>query len=364
MKKLISIVALASLSFGLLAASPVAGVESDLVAAQKARIAAFKTAPKKRPHVAFVSNGVADFWTIAKAGAIAAGKDKSIDCDVTVEFPGGGLADQKRMLEDLVIKGIDGISVSPIDPTNQAEVLALIAEKSLLITNDSDAPKAPRLCYIGMDNYDAGLMCGKLARDGCKGGEVAIFIGRLEQDNAKRRRQGFIDGLLGRAPDATRYDEPSKVITEAGYTIVGTWTDSFDRAKAKANIEDVMIKYPKLALMTGLFEYNSVLAVEVIKQTGKEGKVQLAGFDEGADVIAAIKEGFVLGTVVQDPYAYGFESVKVLSAFCRGDMSMVPASGVINISARVIKKDNAESFWKDLKAKIAAGKESGKASGK
>jgi ribose transport system substrate-binding protein len=264
------------------------------------------------------------------------------------------------MLEDLVIKGIDGISVSPIDPTNQAEVLTLIAEKSLLITNDSDAPKAPRLCYIGMDNYDAGLMCGKLARDGCKGGEVAIFIGRLEQDNAKRRRQGFIDGLLGRAPDATRYDEPSKVITEAGYTIVGTWTDSFDRAKAKANIEDVMIKYPKLALMTGLFEYNSVLAVEVIKQTGKEGKVQLAGFDEGADVIAAIKEGFVLGTVVQDPYAYGFESVKVLSAFCRGDMSMVPASGVINISARVIKKDNAESFWKDLKAKIAAGKESGK----
>jgi ribose transport system substrate-binding protein len=360
MKKLISIVALASLSFGLLAASPVAGVESDLVAAQKARIAAFKTAPMKRPHVAFVSNGVADFWTIAKAGAIAAGKDKSIDCDVTVEFPGGGLADQKRMLEDLVIKGIDGISVSPIDPTNQAEVLTLIAEKSLLITNDSDAPKAPRLCYIGMDNYDAGLMCGKLARDGCKGGEVAIFIGRLEQDNAKRRRQGFIDGLLGRAPDATRYDEPSKVITEAGYTIVGTWTDSFDRAKAKANIEDVMIKYPKLALMTGLFEYNSVLAVEVIRQTGKEGKVQLAGFDEGADVIAAIKEGFVLGTVVQDPYAYGFESVKVLSAFCRGDMSMVPASGVINISARVIKKDNAESFWKDLKAKIAAGKNSGK----
>jgi len=358
MKKLVSVVALASLSFGLLAAAPLAG---DLVAAQKERIAAYKSAPKKRSHVAFVSNGVADFWTIAKAGAIAAGKAKDIDCDVTVEFPGGGLGDQKRMLEDLVIKGIDGISVSPIDPTNQAEVLNLVAEKSLLITNDSDAPGAPRLCYIGMDNYDAGLMCGKLAREGTKngagGGKVAIFIGRLEQDNAKRRRQGFIDGLLGRTPDPTRYDEPSKVFTEAGYTIVGTWTDSFDRAKAKANIEDVMIKHPDLALMTGLFEYNSTLAVEVIRQTGKEGKVQLAAFDEGADVIAAIKEGFVLGTVVQDPYGYGYESVKVLNAFTKGDMSMVPANGIINIPAKVIKKDNAEAFWKDLKAKIKAGKE-------
>jgi len=354
MKKLISLVALASLGLGLAAAAPQDGT-AKLVAAQKERIAAFKANPKAKSHVAFVSNGVADFWTIAKAGAIAAGRD--LGCTVTVEFPGGGLGDQKRMLEDLVIRGIDGISVSPIDPTNQAEVLNLVATKSLLITNDSDAPNAPRLCYIGMDNYEAGLMCGKLARDGCKGGKVAIFIGRLEQDNAKRRRQGFIDGLLGRTPDPTRYDEPATVINEAGYTIVGTWTDSFDRAKAKANIEDVIIKHPDLALMTGLFEYNSTLAVEVLRQTGKQGKIQLAAFDEGADVIAAIKEGFVLGTVVQDPYGYGFESVRVLNAFTKGDMSMVPENGVINIPAKVIKKDNAEAFWKDLKAKIKAGKD-------
>jgi ribose transport system substrate-binding protein len=349
-RKLISIVALAAVSVGLAAAAP----HADLVAAQKARIAEMKKSPKAKPHVAFVSNGVADFWTIAKAGAIAAGKE--LGCDVTVEFPGGGLGDQKRMLEDLVTRGIDGISVSPIDPTNQAEVLSMVAEKSLLITNDSDAPKAPRLCYIGMDNYDAGLMCGRMAREGCTGGEVAIFIGRLEQDNAKRRRQGFIDGLLGRTPDATRYDEPSKVITEAGYTIVGTWTDSFDRAKAKANIEDVMIKHPKLALMTGLFEYNSTLAVEVLKQTGKTGKVMLAGFDEGADVIAGIRDGIVLGTVVQDPFAYGFESVRILQALNRGDASVLPKDGVLSIPGRVIRKDTVDAFWKDLKAKLEAGK--------
>ena len=84
-KKLISIVALAAVSVGLAAAAP----HADLVAAQKARIAEMKKSPKAKPHVAFVSNGVADFWTIAKAGAIAAGKE--LGCDVTVEFPGGGL---------------------------------------------------------------------------------------------------------------------------------------------------------------------------------------------------------------------------------------------------------------------------------
>lgn len=335
-----------------------ASAKRDLVAEQTARVEANAATPMEKPHLAFVSNGVADFWTIAKAGALAAGDD--IGCEVTVEFPGGGLSDQKRMLEDLVIRGIDGVSVSPIDPKNQVEVLDLVADKALLITNDSDAPAAPRLAYIGMDNYLAGRMCGELAREALPdGGEVFIFIGRLEQDNAKRRRQGFIDGLLGRSVDPSRYDQPTEVIEENGITILGTLTDSFDRAKAKANIEDVISRYPDLKLVTGLFEYNSTLAVEVLKQAGKTGEILVAGFDEGADVIQGIRDGIVLGTVVQDPYGYGYESIKLLHQFTQGDLSAVPADRVISIPARVIRKDNVDAFWNDLQAKLEAGKAAG-----
>jgi ribose transport system substrate-binding protein len=144
---------LAALVLASSAAGPVgtpARPVQDAAAAQQARLAERAKSPRSPAHVAFVSNGVADFWTIAKAGALAAGKQ--LGCKVTVEFPGAGLSDQKRMLEDLVTRGIDGISVSPIDPANQGEVLSLVAERSFLITNDSDAPKSPRLCYVGMDN--------------------------------------------------------------------------------------------------------------------------------------------------------------------------------------------------------------------
>ncbi len=332
------------------AAAPV----GDLIALQNEKIAAYAAHPKEHPHLAFVSNGVADFWTIAKAGAMAAGRD--LGCDVSVVFPGAGLSDQKRMLEDLVTRGVDGVSVSPIDPKNQIDALEQVAERSLLITNDSDAPGAPRLCYIGMDNYLAGRQCGDLARRGLpEGGEVAIFIGRLEQDNAKRRWQGFVDGLLGRSVDPARRDDHTKPFTEGGYTIVGTWTDSFDRAKAKANVEDVMTRHPKLALVTGLFEYNSVLALEAFRQAGRAGQIKLAAFDEGAEVIAGIREGVVLGTVVQDPFAYGGESIKLLHALTQGKADAIPTSRSIDIPARTITKENAEAFWTDLKAKLAAG---------
>ena len=47
-----------------------------------------------------------------------------------------------------------------------------------------------------------GCMCGRTLREALPdGGKVMIFVGRLDQDNAKRRRQGFIDGLLDGEPD-------------------------------------------------------------------------------------------------------------------------------------------------------------------
>ena len=164
-----------------------------------------------KPRFAFVSNGVAGFWTIASVGVGKAGQDLGVNTEV--HMPAEGIPDQKRILEDLVTKKIDGIAVSPINPENQTGLLDEIAGKTLLITHDSDAPDAKRLVYVGMSNYDAGRLCGALVKEAIpQGGKVMIFVGRMEQDNARLRRQGVIDELLGRKPDPKRFDEPGKVL--------------------------------------------------------------------------------------------------------------------------------------------------------
>src|SRR5690606_29157899 len=161
----------------------------------------------EKPTVAYVTNGIASFWVIAEAGARKAGED--FDANVEVRMPPEGAADQKRMIEELLVQGVDGIAVSPIDAANQTSFLNTVAESTKLITHDSDAPDADRICYIGMSNYDAGRMCGELIKDAMpEGGSLMILVGRLEQDNARLRRQGVIDELLGRDHDPTRFDEP------------------------------------------------------------------------------------------------------------------------------------------------------------
>lgn len=302
-------------------------------------------------HLAFVTNGVTSFWQIAKAGVDHAARD--FDIRATVQMPVEGISDQKRIVQDLLTVGVDGIAISPIDPSNQIDLINNTARNTILITQDSDAPGTDRLCYIGMDNYLAGRLCGQLVKEAVPlGGEIAILVGRLEQDNARQRRQGVIDELLGRSMLAQRYDAPGTRLEGNKYTVVATLTDQYDRVKAKANAEDVLSRFPNLDAIVGLFAYNGPLSLEALKQADLVGKIQIIAFDEAIQTLQAIKEGAIFGTVVQDPYRYGYESIRVLASLVRGDRSVLPPQGFLNIPARQIRQDNIENFWVELKTKL------------
>ncbi|MFT5127247.1 MAG: ribose transport system substrate-binding protein [Rhodothermales bacterium] len=309
--------------------------------------------PDKKPDIAFVSNGVASFWTIAKAGCIH-GANKYY-ANVDVRMPVDGVGDQKRIIQDLLTRGIEGIAISPIDAVNQAEDLKKVAEQTHFITQDSDAPDSGRLCYVGMDNYKAGRLCGKLVKEAIPdGGEIVIFIGRLEQDNARRRRQGVIDELLDRSEDSSRFDPAGEVPKDGKYKILDTRTDGFDRSKAKANAQDIINVYPNLACMVGLFAYNPPLMLEAVKESGeKASNIKIVAFDEADATLQAIIDGTMHGTVVQNPFEYGVQSVRILAGLARGDKSVLPEGGFLDIPAQQIRKDNVQEFWDTLKANLA-----------
>lgn len=301
-----------------------------------------------KPTVTFVTNQQASFWDIAEVGALKAGED--VDVEVIVKQPSKGQVDlQNRILEDLMAQGVDGIAVSPIDPIGQEDFLNEIGNNTLYITHDSDAPNTNRLCYIGMSNYEAGRMCGELVKEAIPdGGEVMIFVGRIDQLNAKQRRQGLIDELMDRDRDPERYDEPGEVIKNDKYIILDTRTDGGEDAPAKAEAEDAISKYPNLKCMVGLFAYNPPQMLAAVKEANKLDSIALVGFDEDSATLEGIREGEIHGTIVQNPYEYGYQSVKMLAALARGDKSVIPENKYVDIPARKITKDNVIEFWTEL----------------
>ncbi|MEC9330883.1 MAG: sugar-binding protein [Verrucomicrobiota bacterium] len=306
--------------------------------------------------IAYVTNGIDPFWDLCAAGVRQAESELGgVECEI--HFPTKGLADQKSIMESLMAKGISGIAVSPVDADGQTKFLNEIASQTKLITHDADAPKSERLVYIGTDNYKAGRALGQLVKGAIPdGGEVAIFVGRLEQLNARQRRQGVIDELLDRPSQILgqiKFDEVAKVFKGEKYTIVDTRTDNFVMDAAKSNAEDAITKYENLACMVGLFAYNPPRCLQAIKEAGKLGKIKVCGFDEDDALLQAIKDGHAYGTISQQPWNYGYQSVKVLKSILDGDNSLIPPNKFIDLGYKSVTAENIDDFWSE-KNKMAA----------
>ncbi len=282
----------------------------------------------KKLRLAFVTNNASDFWTIARKGTEKAQAELP-NAEIAFKIPSEGTAaDQQRVIDDLIAKGIDGIAISPVDPKNQTPLLNRVAGQAMLITQDSDAPDSQRACYIGTDNTAAGEQAGKLLKEALpQGGNVMVFVGKADAQNAKERYTGLQKSLEG-----------------SNVKILELRTDDTDRVRAKANAADAMVKYPDLAGMVGLWSYNGPAILNAVKEANKTGKIKIIAFDEEDPTLAGIKAGEIYATVVQQPYEFGFRSMMLMAKVLGGDKSAVPADKKIIVPTLAIKKDEVEAF--------------------
>ena len=237
-------------------------------------------------------------------------------------------------------------------------LLDRIAERTLLITHDSDAPESRRLAYVGVANYDAGRLCGELIKKARPGGAVVVlFIGTLDQDNSKARRQGVIDALLGRDHDQKRFDAQGETLKAGSYEVRTTYTDEMDHGKCKATAQDVLARWQDVDCLVGMFEYEPPILLDAVKSAQRTDKVTVVGFDEADDTLQGILDGTVAGTIVQNPYEYGRQSVLLLARLAKEAdpakrQALLPQGGFVDIPARTITKDAVRAFWDDKQKKL------------
>ena len=286
----------------------------------------------KKLRLAFVTNNASDFWTIARAGCNKAVEEIP---NMTVDFQipsDASAAGQKRIIDDELARGVDGIAISPVDPTNETPMLNEVAKQAMLVTQDSDAPNSDRACYVGTDNVAAGRQAGELIKKVLPdGGKIMLFVGSRDAQNAKDRKSGIEEVLKG-----------SKV------EIIDTRTDDTDRVRAKANVQDTLVKYPDVACLVGLWSYNGPAIINAVKEAGKTGTVKIVCFDEEDETLAGVKAGAVFATVVQQPYEFGRQAMTVMAKYLRGDKSVIPAGKQIFVPTLAIQKDTVEEFQTKL----------------
>lgn len=282
--------------------------------------------------LAFVPNNASDFWITARKGTEKAAAEIP-NIDVEFRIPADGTAaEQQRIIDELLAKGIHGIAISPVDPANQTPMLNRAASQALVITQDSDAPNSNRVCYIGTDNVAAGRQAGELVKEALpQGGKIMVFVGVLDAANAQQRYQGLKEALQG-----------------SNVSIIDVRTDNTDRVRAKSNAADTLVNYPDIAGMVGLWSYNAPAIVNAVKEANKVNKVKIVAFDDEDPTLEGIKEGAIYATVVQQPFEFGYQSMVLMAKYLDGDHSVVPASKQILVPTKAIKKENVEAYQKEI----------------
>jgi ribose transport system substrate-binding protein len=286
----------------------------------------------KRYKLAFVTNNASDFWTISRKGTEkAAAELPNADIDFRIDSDGTA-AEQQRIVDDLMAKGVNGFAISPVDPLNQTQMLNRASQQALIVTQDSDAPNSNRACYIGTDNVAAGRQAGGLIKEVLpQGGKIMIFVGSLDAANAQQRYQGIKEVLQG-----------------SSIQIMDVRTDNTDRVRAKSNASDTLVNYPDVAALVGLWSYNGPAIVGAVRDAGKVGKVKIIAFDEEDETLNGIKDGAIYATVVQQPFEFGYQSMKLMARILDGDRSDIPASKQIFVPTLAIKKEQVEEFAKKI----------------
>jgi len=291
------------------------------------------TTQKPVKMVAFITNSTSDFWKIARKGTEKADTELT-DVAVAFKTTNTGAVDEQNGLvrHALDVEEADAIAISPIDPTAQKTVINNAAKRALVITQDSDAADTDRALYIGADNRAAGRQAGDLIKKALpQGGKIMVFVGKREVQNAKDRFEGLKEALQG-----------SNVV------VIDLMTDDADAGNARNNAYEALKKNPDIAGMVGLWSYNGPAIVQALRPEGKLGKIQIVCFDDDRETLTAIKDGSIFGTVAQQPFEYGYQTVKAAEQILKGDRSVIPANKTIFIPTVVIQKNNVDDYSKKL----------------
>jgi len=144
-----------------------------------------------------------EFWKSVHAGANKAARELGVDVTWKGPVREDDRAEQVRVVEDFVARGVDGIVLAPLD--DKALVPSLkeaTARKIPVVIIDSDVAWEGRASFVATDNVEAGAAAARrLAELVGKKGRVAMMRYLEGSASTMAREKGFLGALGKEFPD-------------------------------------------------------------------------------------------------------------------------------------------------------------------
>jgi len=218
---------------------------------------------------------------------------------VTAEYVGPAEIDanaEAAALDQAIARKPAGIAVFAWDPVLQPGIDRAMEAGIPVVTICGDSPTSKRLAFIGSSHEQLGYI-GGLAVAAAIGGKGKVAILSLPGTQMfDDREQGFRRAFK---------QFPDIEVVQVGDT-------KADIAVAVSTAKAILQKYPDLAAFVGTDSTAGMGAATAVKEAGLVGKVKTVAMDRNSDVLQAIADGTLTGSVAQDDAAMSFWGLQVL----------------------------------------------------
>lgn len=324
-----------------------------------------------KPYIAVVSKGEQhDFWQQVKLGSKDAAEKYNVD--VTFEGPPSesDVQIQVEMLNNAMAKNPVAIALAALDTTSVMDQLEQCKNGGIpVIGFDSGVPNAPEgaiYANASTDNFNAAGLAAQKMFEVLKSdieaatAENPVTIVVMNQDASGEsllsRGKGFRDTMVDLIVSQTALSEADiKVMGNPGYVDAMNPT-SGDKVMidmvvpASAANTDAMaagsavLNKVEEANILGIFCSNEATVKGLLAATNdgadlgsKYKGLTVLGFDAGEGQKNAVRSGYFLGSITQDPYSIGYKAVELAFMAYEGK----PVSDV-DTGAKFYNKDNMD----------------------
>jgi ribose transport system substrate-binding protein len=308
----VSLIVVSAMLLGMLAAcvapAPApAQPAAPQAAAPAATQAPAAAAPAAKPYIPVISKGFQhQFWQSVKAGSEKAAKDLNVD--ITFEGPEteAQVDKQMEMLQTAINKKPGAICFAAVDSKAAIPLLEKAKAANIPIIGfdsgvDSDIPATT----ASTDNIAAAAAAADhMATLIGSSGKVAIIAHDQTSRTGIDRVKGFTDQIKAKYPNIT---------------IVSTQYGAGDALKSTDIAKAVIQANPDLKGYFGANEGSMKGVMNGVKESGKEGKIVMIGYDAGKQLKDEVKAGIVAGAISQDPVGIGYKCVDAAVKAMKGE---------------------------------------------
>ena len=278
---------------------------------QVSSVFAAETKPQKEWFVGVILADLRHpFWGNEENACVDAGEKYGFKVEVlgSDEDP----VKQVAQVEDFITKDVDMILLSPVIKG----ALVFVVKKAnkvgipVMILNRHLGEGADTICYVGADDYDGGKKQAEIIAEAIgEQGNVVLLQGILGSSPQIYRQKGLGDSISANYPDIKVIKVPC----------------DFDKAKAIAAVQDILVKYPK-GEIKGIVSQDSEMAMgaALVLEERNRTEIKIVAFDNPSYVKEAIAEGRLFGTVLQDPYLQAMIAMDAVWLYLSGYGDHIP----------------------------------------